>query len=792
MASLNETTGITEKSSEELSLLETFITYFRHWKFFLLSITICMFSGFLYIKLITPVYKIETDLLIKDNKGNTNGQNDLLKDLGLFSSEKIIDNEVQILKSNTILEKVIKELKLQTSYIDTKGVRNREFYKQFPFEVNLLNPSSIAYNRVFSFTLINEHEAIFDGKKVLLNSSVTSGAGIIQIRVLDSTLINSHFFGQPIKIKFYDINSILQAYQKKLNIEPASKQATVLIITLEDEIPQRGEDFLNKLIDEYNLAAIEDKNRVTSNTLSFINDRLHVIAQELGSVEKNVEKFKSANQITDISSDSQVFLDNVKDNDFQLNKVIIQLSVLNNLETYLHSNQNQSSALPSMLGIDDPTLLGLVSKLGEAQLRRESLLQTVPDTNPLVVTINNQITLLKQAIEESVINLKKGVEITQQQLQTKNNQYTSIIKKVPSKERGLLDVMRQQDIKNALFTYLLQKREETAMSLASTVADSRTIDLAKTSLNPVKPVKRLIYMTFFFISIAIPAMVIYFRERLNFKVTRRTDVEKVTQIPILAEISQSDDSYPLLVSTKPRSMVSEQIRVLRTNLQFVLTDQAQKVLLFTSSISGEGKSFVSLNLGGALAMAGKKVIILELDLRKPKLHSGLSIDNTVGLSNFLIGQVNYKDIIKEVSQQPGYFIVPSGPIPPNPAELLSNGNVGKLIENLKKEFDYIILDAPPIGLVTDAQILGKYADLTLFIIRHNYTAKNHLHAIDNYYRENKFKRMNIILNSVDLQMGYGSSYGYGYGYGYGYQGGYYDNEKTEKRFSIKNLFSAKK
>ncbi len=735
-----DTTDITNKSGKEPSLLETLITYIRHWKLFLFSVIICMILAFLYIKLVSPVYKVETDLLIKDNKGGPAGQNDLLKDLGMFSSEKIIDNEIQILKSNTILEEVIKNLKLQTSYTNTKGVRNREIYKVLPFDVTLVSPSLAAYEHPFSVKLLNDRQATFNGKTVLLDTMVNTEAGLVKIAKNSS---GNNFIGQEFKVTFYTINSVLKKYQDNLKVEPASKQATVLIITLEDEIPQRGEDFLNDLVDEYNRAAIEDKNKVTANTLSFIDEELKRISGELGSVEKNVEEYKSNNQITNISSESDIFLKSVSDNDEQLNKINLQLKVLSGLENYVNNNQGQSSKLPSMLGIDDPTLLGLVSKLGEVQIRRESLLQTVPDTNPLVSSLTNQANSLKQAIESSIINFKSGLQITQQQLQNKEKQYSSVIQKVPSKERGLIDVMRQQEIKNTLFTYLLQKREETAMSLASVVADSRTIDLAKSSLSPVKPVKRLIYLAFLFVSIVLPAAVIYFKQRLNFRINKRSDIEDATNAPILAEISESDSPGALLASMKPRSMVSEQIRVMRTNLQFILPEEKPKVILFTSSISGEGKSFISLNLGGSLAITGKKVVILELDLRKPKLHSGLGVDNTIGLSNYLIGKVDYKDILKEISIQKDYFIVPSGPIPPNPAELLVNGKIKILIEQLKKEFDYIIIDAPPVGLVTDAQILAEYADLTIFVVRHNYTSKNHISSLDGYYRDGKFKKMNI-------------------------------------------------
>jgi tyrosine-protein kinase Etk/Wzc len=772
----DDSTGF-KNQENELDLMEVMFVYIRHWKWFVLSVFVFMLIGYFYVKLETPLYKIETDLLIKDNKGSPGGQNDLLKDLNLFSTEKIIDNEIQILKSDIILEKVATSLKLTTSYINVEGVRKKELYKDIPFEVELLKPSAQAYTTILNIQLLNPNEAEVNGRRYTIGLPLQTEAGLILIKS-KTGIVN--LFKFPINVKFNDLDDVVQQYSGKLKIDPASKQATVLIITLEDAIPQRGMDFLNKLIEEYNHAAVEDKNRVASNTLNFIEGRIRVIAEELNSVEKNVEHYKSSNRITDVSEQSQIFLQSVQENDAQLSKILIQLNVLKNLENYLHNNNELSSKLPSMLGIEDPTLLDLVKQLGETQLRRLSLLQTVPETNPVVKSFTDQINSLKQAIEASVQNLNKGLEITRQQLEAKNNRFESNIKNVPSKERGLLDVMRQQDIKNNLFTYLLQKREETAMSLASGVADSRTINQAKSSKLPVRPVKSVIYLLFFLSGIILPILIIYLKVRLNFKINRRLDIEQFTKAAIIAEIAFSEDKGPLLVVSKPRSMVAEQIRALRTNLQFVLPDPTHKVILFTSSISGEGKSFISLNLGASLAMSGKKVIILELDLRKPKLYSALGVDNISGLSNLLIGKENVKDIIKAIPSQSDYYILTSGPIPPNPSELLGNGRLGILIEELKKNFDYIILDAPPVGLVTDAQILGAYADATLFIVRQNYTSKSHIHSIDHLYQSNKFRNLNIILNSIDLK----STYGYGYGYGYGY----YQENGSEKRFDFLKLF----
>ena len=357
----------------------------------------------------------------------------------------------------------------------------------------------------------------FNGVKVPFNHPVKTDAGLI---VITPQPVKS-FHNTIIYVNFYSTTSIAQHYIDNLNIDPASKDATVLVITLEDAVSQRGKDVLNTLVAAYNQAAVEDKNKTTANQLSFIEDRLTAIAHDLNTVEKNVATYKSSNSITDLTAEAPIFLQNVSDNDAQVSKLNLQLGVLDNIETYLKSSTYEQVNLPSTLGIDDPTLLAVVQQLGEAQLRRESLLRTIPETNPIVSSINDQIKALRQTIIKTIPNVRSGLMLSKTQLLTQGKKYNSIIKNVPTKERGLIDVMRQQDIKNSLFTYLLQKREETLLQLASTVADSRTIDSAKGSPFAIKPVKKVIYILFFLAGLILPFLIIYLIEALNFKVRKR-------------------------------------------------------------------------------------------------------------------------------------------------------------------------------------------------------------------------------------------------------------------------------
>jgi capsular exopolysaccharide synthesis family protein len=528
---------------------------------------------------------------------------------------------------------------------------------------------------------------------------------------------------------------------------------------LKDAVPQRGRDFINKLIDVYNINSIKDKNQVTSASLKFIEGRLDSIASDLSGVEKKVEQYRSSNNIADISSQSRIYLENQQQNDQTLNKTLIQLNVLQSLESYL--NGKNDNGLPSTLGLDDATLNGLVRQLSDILTRKESLLRTIPEDNPIIQSLNDQIVSLKKSIYADVENIKSGLEITRNRLQAKSNQFQSAIQTVPVKERGLIDVMRQQDIKNNLFIYLLEKREETSLALASNISSSRVVDRPRSSKHPVSPKKSVIYLVFAFLGLILPAVVLFIRDVLNNKVASRNEIERITTVPVIAEISYSKDRTILTPIERPRSVVAEQIRALRTNLGIINGSTPAKTILFTSSISGEGKSFISLNIGSSLASIGKKVLIMELDLRKPRLHSNLDIHSQPGLSDYLTDNIDYKSIMQPVKQQPGYYIITSGTLPDNPAELLNSGKLDTLLEILKQEFDNIILDAPPVGLVTDAQILERFADSTMFIVRYKYSLKSDVQNINRFFVDNKFKNMNIIFNAVGIEAG---SYRTGYGY----------------------------
>lgn len=746
-----------EEEQSDFNLKELFYDYLAYWKWFLLSIVIALLLAFVFLKLQTPIYNIEGSILIKDDNKSVGGEDDMMKQLDIFSSTKVVDNEIEILKSFELMKKVVSDLHLNITYSYRGNFRNIELYKNSPIALQILKANELIYKKPLKLNLLNNETAELNGTKIPLNKEVNTEYGLLKL-----TLTNKSSNLKSININISPVDMVVEDLMNRLKIEASSKMSSVLLMNIEDSVPQKGQDILNKLIEAYNQAGLEDKNKVASNTLVFINERLKLIAGELSEVEKNVQDFKSREGITDISEDSKLFLENVQQNDTQLNQVKIQQSVLQSMEQYVRNSNNNSGTVPSTLGVEDPTLLGLIESLSKLEGQRQSTAKLVKPGNPIMQALDDQANALKRDIFSNIQNIKKSLSITRQKLESQNNNMKGIIKTIPHKERALVDITRQQVIKNNLYTYLLQKREETALSYASAVSDSRIVDSARSTSKPIQPVKPKIYLLFALLGIGLPIGVISIKDLLNDKIKSRKDIEKATKMPILAEISQTKESTELTLNPQGRTAVAEQIRALRTNLSFLSPGKKLQTIMFTSSLSGEGKSFISLNLGGSLAMMGKKTLILELDLRKPKLHTALNIDNSNGLSNYLIGQADLEKIVRPIPGQENYYIISSGPIPPNPVELIISSRMEELFTALKAEFDYIIIDAPPVGIVTDAQVLEQYADATIYVFRHDYTPKERLKYVDTLYREKKFKSMNAVFNGIKE----GSRYGYSNGYGY--------------------------
>jgi len=739
----------------ETNLKEMVVKYLRHWKWFLFSFIIALVLAFFYLKVQTPQYKITGSILIKDEKKGLGQQDDLMQQLNLFSSNKVVENEIEILKSYILMEKVVTSLNLNVRYYVEDIFRDTELYSDSPIALQVIRPNALIYQEPLKLTILKNGVVRMNNKYFLMDKPVETPYGLIILRA-------THKSGsvKELKIVVFPTPALVESIIKQLEVAPSSKMSTVLMMSLIDPVPQRGCDILNKLVEYYNLAGVEDKNKVAASTLIFIEDRLKLISKELGDAEKTVENFKVGSNVTDISAQSNLFLTSVQQNDVELNQVKIQQQVLNEIGQYVKSKGSSTGTVPATLGISDPVLLSLINQLVEMEGKRMNMVKMVKPDNPMLLSMDEQIASLRKGINENIESMQRSLAITRQQLENRNQRMEGVLKTIPGKERELVDVSRQQSIKNSLYIFLLQKREETALSYSSAVSDNRVVDLPRGGSFPISPIKKLIYLIFALVGLAVPFSIISIIDLLNDKIRHHKDISDATTTTILGETSHVNSAEPLVVTKMGRSIFAEQIRILRTNLAYVTPGKNLQSILLTSSIGGEGKSFLSLNLGASLAMMDKKTVILEFDLRKPKLKTALNITNTTGLSNYLIGQVELDKIIIPIADQPNLSIITSGAIPPNPVELMVNGRLKELFTALKEKFDYIIIDAPPIGIVTDAQILEEFSDASLYVIRRNFTPKSYLKFIDSLYVGKKLKHMNLIFNDVSDE----GRYGYGYGY----------------------------
>lgn len=713
--------------------------YARRWPWVLGSLLLSLGAAWIWLDYQPPIYRVQASLLIKDGKKGLEA-NQALKEMELFTPKKMVENEIEILKSYALMQPIVARLDLSTRYYTTSLFGKRETYRP---SVRLLveQPTDALYREPLTLTFPKPGRVQINKQDYPLNQSLQTPWGRLRVFTDKSNQAN-----QSLTVRVQHQTETVQQFVNALKAEPTSKLSSVILLTLDDALPERSEAVLKQLIDEYNRAAIADKNTIASNTLTFIEDRLRLIAGELASVEKDVERYKSSQGITDLSAQAQTFLTTLQQNDTQLNQVTMQLGALADVERYLSQQGAGQSVAPATLGLGDPVLLGLVNRLADLTLRREQLIRNTSEQNPLIQTIDGQISETRTNIDANVQMLKKQLLTAKGQLAATNGRVEGQIQSIPGKERQLFNISRQQAVKNSLYTYLLQKREETAVSFAATISDSRTVNAPRPLPTPVRPVRPLAFLLFGLAGLLFPIGIMIGRDALNNRVLRRADVEGQTTIPILGELKRgqrSGNTGSFALGNPHQPVLSEQIRTLRVNLSFTCPNAIQeRVVLITSSISGEGKSFVALNLGASLAEAGYRTVLVSMDLRKP------TRTNEPGLSTYLNGQADLATVLQSVDGQSNLFVISSGPTVANPSVLLGKPTLPTLIETLKTRFDYILIDSPPASLFADAQRIAPLADATIYVLRHDLTPRPALRQLEGWHREGRFPQLGVVLNGV--------------------------------------------
>ena len=754
---------------ESIDVKRILLQYARYWYLFLFGTVFSIGLAYLYLRYYAvPQYSVYSTLLIKDDKSEKGpSKAEALSELNAFKSVKNIDNETEVLKSKSLMYKVVKELGLLTSYYIEDKIRDIEIYgNSLPIKILPNNLDSTAAGQSFvirlksnnSFELVDEGHA----SNYKFGEQISKPYGTFTI----VTANVKQNIGEKIIVRFQDVKKIAEYYNRILTIQPISKNASVISLGIIDPIPEKAKDILNKIMYVYNKESVEDKNVMAENTFKFLNERLQYLTNDLSNIEGVVEKYKSVNGLTDMTTQATEYTTQASNYNTQLSGLAIQIDVLESLETYLSKNTNRYSTVPSTLGITNETLVALIGKFNELQMERERMLRTTEPDNILVQNISQQLADLQANILENLRNIKKALQITRSRLQASSGQFQSKVKRVPAMERELLVINRQQLIKQNIYSYLLQKREETALNLAATSSAARVLDPAMGSDRPISPSGQNIYMIALLLGLGVPFAGIYFGSLLNDKVRSQQDVSNVTPIPLLGEIAHNDSKEVVVIAPGIRSPVSEMFRLVRTNLHFAAIGKEHLVLLITSSVSGEGKTFFSINLGSTIALTGKRVVLIDLDLRNPNLSKKLELPSGLGITNYLTSNdVTIDDIIRTSEKVQDLSIISSGPIPPNPAELIMSAKFNYLIAELRKIYDYIIIDTPPVGQVADAFTLGAIVDLTIYLVRYNYTKKGHLKILKNIFNNKTLSHPMIVLN--DAKEINGSNYGYGYGYGYG-------------------------
>jgi capsular exopolysaccharide synthesis family protein len=788
MNSINKTA----EQEAEINLKTLASRILSDWWIFAISIIVCSVLAFLFLRYKTPMYKISAKVLVKDEKKGAGGidTGELLGDLSsLLNIKSNVDNEAEILKTRNLMEKVVRAKNLNVIYAHIGRVKNQELDVS-PFIVDLLEIKDTIKGKVFYLSIPDGSEEFELSYKDSFTKEDTTYRrhfgdslwinGIGAIRIRKDLLVKKE--KEKYLFKIISVDERVADLQKELKVSVTNKLVTIIDLELNYSLPRKGEMILNELIAEYIRQNIEDKNMIADSTIEFIENRLSLVGSELGNIEGNIQGFKQGNKLANIQEQSKLLVENTSKYIGRISDIETQVNIMKALEEYLSDEQKNKRVVPASVLPQDLVFSKLVENYNLLLLDRDRMLMTSTEDNPYIKNMDERIASMRKAMLSNLSSTRRSLEITEAELQKELDKLEKEVQKVPAHERTYLDLARQQQIKQELYLFLLEKREETAISKTSNISNAKVIDLPKSDFKPYSPNKTMILLLGLIVGFTLPFARLYVLGILNDKVQSKEDILKNTQVPIVGEISHNDTGNILVIASSPRAAIAEQFRALRTNLQFMLGSLNTKgnVILLTSSMSGEGKSFTAVNLGIVLAISGKKVLMMELDLRKPNLSPGLNLKNNFGFTNYVINtEIKSSDIIIPAGIHENLFIVPCGPLPPNPAEMIMNNRVEGLMKELKTQYDYIIIDAPPIGLVTDAQLLYQYADLTLYLVRQKYTNKNQLSIVEDLYVNNKMKKIGVVVNDIAKSNGYG--YGYGYGYGaYGY--GDYEVEKSEKKW----------
>ncbi|MDD7691909.1 MAG: polysaccharide biosynthesis tyrosine autokinase [Prevotella sp.] len=788
-----------EEEQSSFNFQTIYTTFILNWKWFVLSVFICLGIGFLYLRYTTPIYNTKAKLLIKDDddrryrRGGIQGL-ESMSNLGIISNSYGIENEQEILTSTTIAEQAVRDLKIYVTYYIKGRIKKRLIYKKQPLNIDMdyahldrMNqPIKLSIKRNGNnykikgtyFAPIDEltSSGPYEIDQTITNipSVIRTKAGIITITANGRYKLKD---GETLIATIQSPRIASYKYVGPLSVEQSSKTSSVLNISLNDQDINRGMDYLRQLVICYNGQANEDKNEIAAKTEEFINDRLAKISTELSSTDGALENFKRNNKVIELQLSAQSLAANTSNFEQKLNDANTQISLINSLIAFANRPGNKHQVLPSNVGLQDQASTSLINEYNKTALERNRLLRTASENSPVVSELTARLDDMSSSIEQALIQARKGLIIERDAIKSQLGQYTGEITKAPEQERILTQIGRQQEVKSGLYLMLLEKREENSISLAATADKGKLIESPQFA-GKVSPKGSIIMLIALLLGVAIPSVIIYIINFFRYRIEGHEDVAKLTKLPIIADIVMASDSAKtkadIVVHENQNNQMEEIFRSMRTNIQFMLKEN-ENIIMFTSSTSGEGKTFTAANLSVSFALLGKKVLLVGLDIRKPRLAELFEINNHHnGITPLLTMEEPTWEDIEEQTLPSGIndnlSLLMAGPIPPNPSELVSRPSLSKIFDILKQHYDYVLIDTAPVGLVTDTLQVGKYCNISVYMCRADYTPKASFNLINSLAEEGKLPNMCIGINGIDLSM---KKHSYYYGYGkYGKYGRY--------------------
>ena len=750
----------------ESSFLEDISYKFMpYWPLFVFLVITFLAIGWLYAHNATPTYETVSTMLINDAKKGAN-TNKIEESIDLLAPNTLVENETEILHSRKLMQEVVKTLGLYAPVYET-GLLGKKYktsaYTTSPISIVINDPDNLHDTSEVYFNYDAKNKTVnIDSNHYPINQFISTPFGNLKFTE------NRNYKSPAERDLFFSLAKpryITDNFLNNLTVTATTKTSSITNLVLNDEVPKRGEDVLNTLMQKYQESIIETKNTVAKNTIAFVDERLREVTDELNNVEKRIQNYKNNQGIVDLSTQGKLYLQQVGENDQKQADVSLQLDVLNQVEKYVTSKNNSSGIVPSTLGVNDPVLNKLLDQLYQLELDYERLRKTTAENNPILVSITDQIERIRPSILENIRNQKQNLQAGLKNISSTNTGFNSALQTIPQKERELLSVSREQSVKNNVYSFLLQKREETALAYASDVDNSRIIAMAQTGLTPIAPKKPIIYLASIILGLLFGVGVVLSKELFTGKIMFRSEIDDYTKIPIVGEISYFKEKKGVPLKGQNNRLIQEQFRQIRAAAGLFSKTNTKRKILITSSISGEGKSLVSANLALSLSRSGKKVVLLDMDIRNPQFTKMFNLKSTVGIAEFLEQEIEPGEIIEE-TQYSNLYIIPAGATEANPTELLLNGKVSSLFNYLEEEFDFILIDTSPVNPVSDAYILSDFCDLTFYVVKHMYTPKTVIKKLDENNKFKPLKNIVIVFNGVKPRGFLKRDFGYGYGYGY--------------------------